>query len=329
MSLSPPSSSSPRASIQNLAHYVTPPVRPAATRRSPQARSPRRRRSRCSAPTAAASSTSTRPTRSRTRTADQLRRDGPRPDDPGRPGDHLRKAGPSRRQGYAILATMFVLFVAGVAVAYAAEAHGRPQARRRPAHAGSRRVTGGNLRGQGAALRDRVVGALHVVTTVTRAGRSNSSLESYTGLGATVPFANLSASEVIFGGVGTGLYSMLLYVLLAVFIGGLMVGRTPELAGQEDRARVYDQAGPLGLLVTPLSALLSTALASADARRPGVDLGQRDRPGGVLGDVLRIPLRKPRTTGRPSPATRATSNRPRQPRRPRCHASPTSSAAPR
>ena len=70
----------------------------------------------------------------------------------------------------------------------------------------------------------------------------NSSIESYTGLGGAVPFANLSASEVIFGGVGTGLYSILLYVLLAVFIGGLMVGRTPEYLGQEDRGE-GDQAG--------------------------------------------------------------------------------------
>ena len=67
-----------------------------------------------------------------------------------------------------------------------------------------------------------------VVTTVTSCGAVNSAIESFTGIGGAVPFANLSASEVIFGGVGTGLYSILLYVLLAVFIGGLMVGRTPE-----------------------------------------------------------------------------------------------------
>ena len=76
-----------------------------------------------------------------------------------------------------------------------------------------------------------------VVTTVTSCGAVNSSIESYTGLGGAVPMANLSASEVIFGGVGTGLYSILLYVLLAVFIGGLMVGRTPEYLGKKVEAK--------------------------------------------------------------------------------------------
>ena len=76
-----------------------------------------------------------------------------------------------------------------------------------------------------------------MVTTVTSCGAVNSAIESFTGIGGAVPFANLSASEVIFGGVGTGLYSILLYVLLAVFIGGLMVGRTPEYLGKKIEAR--------------------------------------------------------------------------------------------
>jgi K+-transporting ATPase ATPase A chain len=101
-----------------------------------------------------------------------------------------------------------------------------------------------------------------VVTTVTSCGAVNSALESFTGIGGAVPFANLSASEVIFGGVGTGLYSILLYVLLAVFIGGLMVGRTPEYLGKKIEGREIKLVA-LGLLVTPLSALLSTALATA------------------------------------------------------------------
>jgi potassium-transporting ATPase potassium-binding subunit len=170
----------------------------------------------------------------------------------------------SRRQGYAILAAMLVLFVGGVTVAYAAEAHGSPAQHAAGLHtqaiAGS---TGGNLEGKeqrfgiaGSALFD-------VVTTVTSCGAVNSSLESYTGLGGAVPFANLSASEVIFGGVGTGLYSMLLYVLLAVFIGGLMVGRTPELLGKKIEAKEIKLVS-LGLLLTPLTALLSTALATGE-----------------------------------------------------------------
>ena len=103
-----------------------------------------------------------------------------------------------------------------------------------------------------------------VVTTVTSCGAVNSAIESFTGIGGAVPMANLSASEVIFGGVGTGLYSILLYVLLAVFIGGLMVGRTPEYLGKKIEAREIKLVA-IGLLITPLAALFSTALATASA----------------------------------------------------------------
>jgi K+-transporting ATPase ATPase A chain len=103
-----------------------------------------------------------------------------------------------------------------------------------------------------------------VVTTVTSCGAVNSAIESFTGIGGAVPFANLSASEVIFGGVGTGLYSILLYVLLAVFIGGLMVGRTPEYLGKKIEAKEIKLVA-IGLLITPLSALFCTALATASS----------------------------------------------------------------
>jgi K+-transporting ATPase ATPase A chain len=169
----------------------------------------------------------------------------------------------SRRQGWAIFATMGILFFAGVVVAYAAEAHGSPAQHVAGLHthviSGS---TGGNLEGKeqrfgiaGSALFD-------VVTTVTSCGAVNSSIESFTGLGGAIPMANLSASEVIFGGVGTGLYSMILYVLLAVFIGGLMVGRTPELLGKKVEAREIKLVS-LGILITPLTALFATALGVA------------------------------------------------------------------
>ena len=169
----------------------------------------------------------------------------------------------NRRQGYAIYATVMLMFLCGAAVAYIAEAHGSPAQHAAGLHtqvlAGS---TGGNLEGKeqrfgiaGSALFD-------VVTTVTSCGAVNSALESFTGIGGAVPFANLSASEVIFGGVGTGLYSILLYVLLAVFIGGLMVGRTPEYLGKKIEAREIKLVA-IGLLITPLAALFSTALATA------------------------------------------------------------------
>ena len=173
-----------------------------------------------------------------------------------------RMAG-NRRQGYAIYATMMVMFLGAVCVAYVAEAHGSPAQHAAGLHthaiAGS---VGGNMEGKeqrfgiaGSALFD-------VITTVTSCGAVNSAIESYTGIGGAVPFANLSASEVIFGGVGTGLYSILLYVLLAVFIGGLMVGRTPEYLGKKIEAREIKLVA-IGLLITPLAALFSTALATA------------------------------------------------------------------
>ncbi|HEY1687941.1 MAG TPA: potassium-transporting ATPase subunit KdpA [Solirubrobacteraceae bacterium] len=171
----------------------------------------------------------------------------------------------NRRQGYAIFATMLIMFVGAVTVAYIAEAHGSPAQHAAGLHTAVRAgTTGGNMEGKeqrfgvaGSALFD-------VVTTVTSCGAVNSALESYTGIGGAVPFANLSASEVIFGGVGTGLYSMLLYVLLAVFIGGLMVGRTPELLGKKIEAKEMKLVA-LGLLITPLSALFTTAMATASA----------------------------------------------------------------
>jgi K+-transporting ATPase ATPase A chain len=169
----------------------------------------------------------------------------------------------NRRQGYAIYGAVMLMFLGAVAVAYVAEAHGSPAQHAAGLHthaiAGS---GGGNMEGKeqrfgiaGSALFD-------VVTTVTSCGAVNSALESFTGIGGAVPFANLSASEVIFGGVGTGLYSILLYVLLAVFIGGLMVGRTPEWLGKKLETREIKLAG-LGILITPLAALLCTATATA------------------------------------------------------------------
>jgi K+-transporting ATPase ATPase A chain len=178
----------------------------------------------------------------------------------------------SRRQGYAIYSTMMVMFLGAVIVCYIAEAHGSPAQHAAGLHtAVTSGSTGGNLEGKeqrfgiaGSALYD-------VITTVTSCGAVNSAIESFTGIGGAVPFANLSASEVIFGGVGTGLYSILLYVLLAVFIGGLMVGRTPEYLGKKIGAREIKLVS-LGILITPLSALFSTALATASsAGRASID----------------------------------------------------------
>ena len=187
----------------------------------------------------------------------------------------------NRRQGYAIYATMMVMFLGAVCVAYIAEAHGSPVQHAAGLHthaiAGS---GGGNMEGKeqrfgiaGSALFD-------TITTVTSCGAVNSAIESFTGIGGAVPFANMSASETIFGGVGTGLYSILLYVLLAVFIGGLMVGRTPEWLGKKLEAKEIKLAG-LGILVTPLAALFCTAMATATTGgRASVSEGALSKAGG-------------------------------------------------
>ncbi|HTU96315.1 MAG TPA: potassium-transporting ATPase subunit KdpA [Solirubrobacteraceae bacterium] len=175
-----------------------------------------------------------------------------------------RMAG-NRRQGYAIYSTMMIMFLGAAIVCYIAEAHGSPAQHAAGLHtAAFSGSSGGNMEGKeqrfgiaGSALFD-------VVTTVTSCGAVNSALESFTGIGGAVPFANLSASEVIFGGVGTGLYSILLYVLLAVFLGGLMVGRTPEYLGKKIEAREIKLVA-LGILITPLAALFSAALAVASS----------------------------------------------------------------
>jgi K+-transporting ATPase ATPase A chain len=181
----------------------------------------------------------------------------------------------SQRQGWAIFAAMFVLFIVGVAVVYMAEQHGTVAQHAAGLHthaiAGS---TGGNMEGKDQRFGVAGTSLWTAITTVTSCGAVNGAFESLTGLGQAVPFANLSLSEVAFGGVGTGLYSMLLYVLLAVFIGGLMVGRTPEYLGKKIQAREIKLVS-LGVLVTPLAVLISSGLASA------TELGKRSIYAGI------------------------------------------------
>ncbi|HYJ20388.1 MAG TPA: potassium-transporting ATPase subunit KdpA [Solirubrobacterales bacterium] len=181
----------------------------------------------------------------------------------------------SQRQGWAIFSAMAVLFIAGVAVVYAAEQHGTPAQHlaglETHAFDGS---TGGNLEGKEQRFGIADSSLFTAVTTATSTGAVNSAFESLTGLGGAVPFSNLALSEVIFGGVGSGLYTMLLYVILAVFIGGLMVGRTPEYLGKKIGAREIKLVS-LGVLVTPLMVLVSSGLAAA------TDLGKRSLYAGV------------------------------------------------
>jgi K+-transporting ATPase ATPase A chain len=167
----------------------------------------------------------------------------------------------SRRQGWTVFGAMSVLFVAGVIVVYLAEQHGTPAQHLAGVHTqiadGS---TGGNLEGK--EQRFGIAGSAFfaAATTATSTGAVNTAFESLTGIGGLVPFANLGASETIFGGVGSGLYGMLMFVLLAVFIGGLMVGRTPEFLGKKIEVREIKLIS-LGVLLTPIATLIAAAAA--------------------------------------------------------------------
>ena len=171
----------------------------------------------------------------------------------------------SRRQGYAIFSAMAVLFVIGVVITYVAEQHGTPAqhlAGVSTQHlAGS---TGGNMEGKEQRFGIANSSLWAAVTTVTSCGAVNAAFQSLTAIGGLVPFANLAMSETVFGGVGTGMYSMLLFVLLAVFLGGLMVGRTPEFLGKKIEAREIKLI-TLGTVFTPLIALVGAALATGTA----------------------------------------------------------------
>ena len=169
----------------------------------------------------------------------------------------------SRRQGWALFSAMSVLFIASVVVVYIAEMHGTPAQHAAGVHTGILDgSTGGNLEGKDQRFGIANSALWTAVTTVTSCGAVNAAFESLTGIGGLVPMVDLGYGESVFGGVGTGLYTMLLYVLLAVFIGGLMVGRTPEFLGKKVEAREIKLVS-LGVLVTPLAVLLATGVAMA------------------------------------------------------------------
>ena len=123
--------------------------------------------------------------------------------------------------------------------------------------------------------------------------------DSFTPLGGLVPLFNIQLGEVIVGGVGAGLYGMLLFAILAVFIAGLMVGRTPEYLGKKIEAKEVKMA-MLAILVLPLSILGFTALAAVLPRGPGRP--RQPGPARLQRDPLRLHVGAPATTARPSPA---------------------------
>ena len=168
----------------------------------------------------------------------------------------------SPRHGWAVWAAMAILFLAGVSVAYWAEARGNPllaQTDQRATHLQS----GGNMEGKEVRFGIADSALFATVTTDASCGAINGWHDSYTPLGGMIPLVNIMLSEVIFGGVGAGMYGMLIYIVLAVFIAGLMVGRTPEYLGKKIEA--YDvKMAMLVVLVFPLVILAFAAVSSVN-----------------------------------------------------------------
>jgi K+-transporting ATPase ATPase A chain len=159
----------------------------------------------------------------------------------------------NQRQGWAILGVMGVLFVAGVAVTYWAEANGTSIMH-------TLGLTGGNMEGKEVRFGIVASSLFAVITTAASCGAVNAMHDSFTALGGMIPLINMQLGEIIIGGVGAGLYGMLLFVVLAIFVAGLMVGRTPEYVGKKIEAREVKMA-MLAILILPLMYLGWTAVA--------------------------------------------------------------------
>jgi K+-transporting ATPase ATPase A chain len=158
-----------------------------------------------------------------------------------------------QRQGWAIFAAMGVLFIAGVIVTYWAEASGTTALN-------ALGLTGGNMEGKEVRFGIAASTLFAVVTTAASCGAVNAMHDSFTALGGMIPLINMQLGEIIVGGVGAGLYGMLLFVILAIFVAGLMVGRTPEYVGKKIEAKEVKMA-MLAILILPLMYLGWTAVA--------------------------------------------------------------------
>jgi K+-transporting ATPase ATPase A chain len=158
------------------------------------------------------------------------------------------------RQGWAIFTAMAILFFAGFTVAYWAEAAGNPIVHQMG-------VAGGNLEGKECRFGVAASALFATVTTDTSCGAVNSMHDSFMPLGGLVPLVDMQLGEIVFGGVGSGLYGMIVFVVLTVFIAGLMVGRTPEYLGKKVERREV-QFAILAALVTPVLCLVPTAIAA-------------------------------------------------------------------
>jgi len=166
-----------------------------------------------------------------------------------------------RRQGWTVLAAMTVLFVAGAVAATAFEQQGNPAiAALGVDGAAGPGQSGGNMEGKETRFGIAESALFATITTDASCGAVNAMHDSYTPLGGMVPLVNMQLGEVVFGGVGTGLYGMLVFAILAVFIAGLMIGRTPEYLGKKIEAYEMKMSS-IAILVTPLLVLIGTAVA--------------------------------------------------------------------
>jgi K+-transporting ATPase ATPase A chain len=164
------------------------------------------------------------------------------------------KAVGNTRQGWAILSAMIILFLAGVTVTYWQEAAGNPVLHQLG-------IAGGNMEGKEVRFGIAASALFSVVTTAASCGAVNAMHDSLTALGGLVPLFNMQLGEVVIGGVGAGIYGFLLFAILAVFVAGLMVGRTPEYVGKKIESREVKLA-VLAIAVLPLMILGLTALSS-------------------------------------------------------------------
>jgi K+-transporting ATPase ATPase A chain len=167
----------------------------------------------------------------------------------------------NQRQGWAIFAVMAVLFLAGTVTTYWAESAGNPAfAAFHIDQAASALQSGGNMEGKEVRFGIANSALFTTITTDASCGAVNNMHDSLLPLAGMVPLVNIMLGEIIFGGVGSGLYGMLLFVIIAMFVAGLMVGRTPEYLGKKLEAKEVKMA-MLGILILPLSILGFTALA--------------------------------------------------------------------
>lgn len=202
----------------------------------------------------------------------------------------------SARQGWALFAAMWILMVAGIALTVPGERHATPAM-----EAAGVSASAPNLEGKEVRIGPDESSLWAVVTTDASNGSVNAMHDSFQPLGAVAPMFNMAIGEVVYGGVGSGLYGMLFYVVVAVFIGGLMVGRTPEYLGKKIRAREV-KIVVVAILVPFLVVLALTAVGRLSSR-PGSPHG---RTRGRTGSARSCTPSSPRatTTGRPSPGSR-------------------------